>query len=1218
MKRIVKNRYLILSLLMFFLGVMIQQQYFSFNYQTSDLNNFKTSLLKKEKLSNDLADTLLAVASKDDFNQLTSKYGEKIEQLFSKYGLSFYVFNKGKMIYWTNNTLVVSETILNQKEGFIHLPNANVELIKKTNDSLSVVAFILIRQQFLYENNFLHNDFHKSFNLKSKAKTLHGNKTDKNAVFNNKNEYLFTLKIVESKNLSVIYTLAFVFFVLGSFALLFYFLSLLAYKKLKIWQFIVFFLFAFGTRFLIQFYVKTDFFSYIPLFQPKYFAACAFFPSLADLFLTTLLWLFMIFVFIQKVKTPNLNKKKYLHLFLCLFCLHIHALAAIYIFQVLIQDSSFHFEAFNLNDLDAFSGIGYFIIFIVFLGYFLLVHKIVSVLKFTFKYYTLVFFTFFISAIFILILLFFGKQIDYFSYFSVLLITLGWFYMNIYNSPRFISIVIIIALFSVYAVNYIKIKSFHRNFEEARVIAVNMAREKDPIAEIIISEVIAKCKKDTVLKSELNPQRFDYIKFYDYLKTHYFSGYLRQYNLQVTICGARDSLLVQQQVKKTYHCYSFFKQLIRKIGYETDVENLYYLQNHLGLINYLFFVDIRLPETWERVKIFIELINKPNYEVLGYPELLLKNQKKNYNEYLTKNFAKYSKNKLLSSMGDFPYAFDRSVYKHNDKEFDFFRSENFDHFVYNYNENTIILSKPTVTFFNIIISFTYLFLFFIITLIVLAILTRKLKDIVDIPFNIKNKMAFSLAVILILSMFVIAAATVFYTTTQFENNQHKLLREKIQSVLVELENKLPEIDDIEELNKNYLNDLLIKFSNIFYTDINIYNLKGELFATSRSEIFDRKLTGNKINAAAYRELFINKKVKMVHKENIGKLNYYSAYIPFSNGNNKLIAYLNLPYFSKEIELRQELSHVLVAIINLYAFLIILSLLAVIYLSNKLTAPLRLVQQRIHNLDLSKKNERIIYKGDDEIAELVNEYNKMLEELDKSAQLLAKSERESAWREMAKQIAHEIKNPLTPMKLSVQLLSKSKKNEDTDFDERFERTTATLVEHIDSLSSIASAFSQFAKIPKAHFRSVNIIDSVHSCVQIFKEYAHIKILIQNKTTDSLFVLADNERILRVFNNLIKNAVQAIDKNEKGIILIEIEQKNKSVIIKIQDNGSGISQDAKKKLFQPNFTTKTSGAGLGLAIVKNILEEVDGHIWFESEEGKGASFFISLPLLQSEQA
>lgn len=1207
-----------MSLLLFFLGVMIKQRYFSFSYQASDLNSFKSSLAKKEKLSNDLADTLLTATSKGNFDYLTNKYGKYFDQVFTKYGLSFYVFDKDKMTYWTNNTLVVSPNILKQKEGFVHLPNANVELIKKTNDSLSVVALILIQQQFLYENNFLHNDFHQSFKLKSKAKTLYGNKTDKNAVFSKKNNYLFTLKMTESQNLPIVYSISFVLFVLGSFALLFYFLSLLAHKKLKIEQFIIFFIFTFGLRFFIQFYIKTDFFNYIPLFQPKYFASSAFFPSLADLLLTALLWLFMVFVFIQKVETPNLKQKKHLHLFLSLLCLHIYALVAIYIFQILIQDSSFHFEAFNLNDLDAFSGIAYFIIFIVFLGYFLLVNKTVLVLKLKFKYFALVLFTFVISGIFILALHLLNKPIDYFSYFSVLLITLSWFYLNIYNSPRFISIVIIIALFSVYAVNYIKIKSFHKNFEEAKIIAVNMAREKDPIAEIIISEVIDKCKKDTVLKNELNPQNFDYTKFYDYLKTHYFSGYLRQYNLQITICGARDSLLVQQQVKKTYHCHSFFRQLIRKIGYETEVKNLYYLQNHLGLINYLFFVDIRLPDTWERVKLFIELINKPNYEVLGYPELLLKNQKKNYNEYLTKHFAKYSKNKLLSSMGDFPYAFDRSVYKHNDKEFDFFRSENFDHFVYNYNDNTIILSKPTLTFFNIIISLTYLFLFFIITLILLAIITRKLKYIVDIQFDIKNKMAFSLAGILVLSMLVIAAATVFYTSSQFETNQRKLLREKIQSVLVELENKLPEIDDIEELNKNYLNDLLIKFSNVFYTDINIYNLKGELFATSRSEIFDRKLTGNKINATAYRELFINKKVRMVHKESIGKLNYYSAYIPFSNNDNKLIAYLNLPYFSKEIELRQELSHVLVAIINLYAFLIILSLLAVIYLSNKLTAPLRLVQQRIHNLDLSKKNERIIYKGNDEIAELVSEYNRMLEELDKSAQLLAKSERESAWREMAKQIAHEIKNPLTPMKLSVQLLSKSKKNKDTDFDERFERTTATLVEHIDSLSSIASAFSQFAKIPKAHFRSVNIVDSIRSCVQIFKEYAHIKILIENKTADKLFVLADNERILRVFNNLIKNAVQAIDKEKKGIILIETEQKNEFVIIKIQDNGSGISQEARGKLFQPNFTTKTSGAGLGLAIVKNILEEVGGHIWFESEERKGTSFFISLPLLESEQA
>jgi signal transduction histidine kinase len=469
--------------------------------------------------------------------------------------------------------------------------------------------------------------------------------------------------------------------------------------------------------------------------------------------------------------------------------------------------------------------------------------------------------------------------------------------------------------------------------------------------------------------------------------------------------------------------------------------------------------------------------------------------------------------------------------------------------------------------------------------------------------------------ILFISLFFVGGGTIMYTYNQYEKGQIDILSEKLQSVLVEIEHKLSQYQDINEVSSDYVNSLLVKFSNVFYSDINLYDVQGNLVGTSRKEIFDRNLTGKKINAEAYRELVLNKKARIVHKESIGKMEYYSAYIPFLNAENELLAYLNLPYFSKEIVLRKELLRVVVGVINIYAFLLVLSIIVAVYISNRLTEPLRMVQQRIKNVDLSKKNERIDYQGQDEIGELVVEYNRMLDELDKSAKMLAKSERESAWREMARQIAHEIKNPLTPMKLSIQLLNKSWQNKDEDFEQRFQRSTQTLIEQIDSLSSIATAFSQFARMPIARSEKVNLIERINRSAELFKECSYATLDMHLPEDEEVFVRADNERMLQVFNNLVKNAIQAIPKDKNGKVIINLTQSDANVVVEINDNGVGVKPEMKDQLFQPNFTTKSSGTGLGLAIVKNIIEEFGGAIWFKSELGKGSSFFVSMPVFRN---
>jgi nitrogen fixation/metabolism regulation signal transduction histidine kinase len=263
----------------------------------------------------------------------------------------------------------------------------------------------------------------------------------------------------------------------------------------------------------------------------------------------------------------------------------------------------------------------------------------------------------------------------------------------------------------------------------------------------------------------------------------------------------------------------------------------------------------------------------------------------------------------------------------------------------------------------------------------------------------------------------------------------------------------------------------------------------------------------------------------------------------------------------------------------------------------------------------KKNEHISYSGRDEVGELVKQYNRMTDELEESANKLARTEREMAWREMARQIAHEIKNPLTPMKLNVQQLFKSWNDEVPDFDRRIKSFTDNQIEYIENLSSIASAFSSFAKLPVAEPSEVDVIAQLNTTIAMFGNDENARITLENGSIGSAVVMADREHLNSIFSNLLKNAIQSIPSGRKGEIRIVVTAAGNRVKVRFIDNGIGIPEELIPKMFTPNFTTKSSGMGLGLSIVKRYVEGAGGKIWFTTEQDKGSVFSVEFPLLHT---
>ena len=477
-------------------------------------------------------------------------------------------------------------------------------------------------------------------------------------------------------------------------------------------------------------------------------------------------------------------------------------------------------------------------------------------------------------------------------------------------------------------------------------------------------------------------------------------------------------------------------------------------------------------------------------------------------------------------------------------------------------------------------------------------------------FSLRTRIYISMLMMIMVSFIVIGVVTVRHFMTENEEYHQNRLERKETAVIksigyfLEREGIYDNPDSVVVL----FSDKICELADINNLDINIFNLKGELLISSHSDYFEKGVFVFQLDNKTLSELSLGSN-RLIREVQGDSLSILSTYRYMNNIDGTPIAIINLPYFQENKISRQEIRDFLVTLSEVYLFLFMGAAVVAYFLSNYITGSIQTIGEKLKQISIGKRNEPLDWNSNDEIGSLVKEYNRMLFELEKSAQLLAKSERESAWREMAKQVAHEIKNPLTPMKLSVQHLERTLSPASEDWKERLQKFSSAIIEQIDTLSDIASEFSNFAKMPQAKTEKVDVNKELLGVLELFKDLPNITFSYDNSSNDSLEIMSDHNQISRVFTNLIKNAIQAIPGGKSGKIRIETKKKGDEVLISIQDNGTGISDDKKAKIFTPNFTTKTSGMGLGLAMVKNIVENSGGKIWFETVVDNGTTFYVS---------
>lgn len=1219
--------YLTSTIILVLSGFLIQKSVLqSMNYERK-AEKFQETLHKKEGMLESYIEKIVDKSDSLGHGQYLMDRPGFIERLKEE-GLAILIYEDDTLVEWTDNTFPIPRQFTDSlfQKGLFFQGNTWFRPWILEEANRKIVGLILLKHEYPYENKFLKNRFQSGFKIPPCLALTELFSNKETVIHDQSGNPLFSLdpgdmpcKKFPGYLISGIYFCGLIFLLLF-FSKCLAMLSGQRQKRIAILGLGV--LLILINFCLVIFRVPSVVFTG-ELFSPYYFANSQLLGSLGNFFITSVFIFFFFSMFSREFSLSGRFSEKsrtirFIIILVSFLLAATHFAFTHYLFRNVLLNSSISFEPYKVLDLSYYSIIGFTAISLIFISFVLFINKLSGFVK-GMAHQKYIYLSIFISlVIFPLFSLLTSFSIDFSPILFYLLLVLISLYARANIQYQYSSLTIFVFLFALYSVFVITTETMVKEKSNRKVLAVNLGAEHDPVAELLLNEVNQNIQEDEELIRLMKKVVFsieEWEEIYFYLQTNYFQGYWERYDLVHTICNDTSSILVNEE--ELIHCITFFNGLAEEYGNPIPGTRFFYLDNQTGSVSYYGAFQFETEDATMHNNLFIELDSRLIYNQLGYPELLMDKKLLKPSPLDKYSYAKYYNQELITQSGDFPYSLNCGIYGQDEEEFLFFSNDGYDHLMYKVNsENTIIISIPETRIINILTSFSYLFVFLYLIMGFFLALTEKSFYLKNRQFNFRMKIEFSLISILLLTIFMIGGGAVYFSIKQYETKHYENLSEKIRSVYVELEHKLIDEKELTPYwtSEQYasLNDLLLKFSNVFYSDINLYDGSGNLLATSRPEIFDKFLMGKKINNEAYRQLKVNMKAEYVHNEVIGELRYLSAYVPFVNRENKLLAYLNLPYFTKQSLLAKEISNLVIAIVNFSVLLILLTIAIAVIISNKITNPLRLIQKKFSNIELGKPTEHISYDSQDEIGSLVSEYNRMVDELTRSVELLAKSERESAWREMAKQIAHEIKNPLTPMKLNVQQLQRSWEDKAPNWQESLAKFSKTLIDQIDNLSSIATAFSDFAKMPKTNNQVVDIIAKINNSVGLFDNTKNIDFQINLHSHTEVCVFADKEQLLRLFANLIKNAIQSVPPGRKGLIKIDLLTGEEKVIIKVSDNGEGIPEELGDKLFSPNFTTKSSGMGLGLAIVKNIIEDASGTIRYETEFGKGTTFIIELPL------
>ena len=801
----------------------------------------------------------------------------------------------------------------------------------------------------------------------------------------------------------------------------------------------------------------------------------------------------------------------------------------------------------------------------------------------------------------------------YQSYLAVLLIRrdaranlFSWGHLGIY--------VLLVSLYNVIAVSAYGLS---KEYENNRVNTGKLAIERDLSLEMYLRNVEPYIQSDPFFSVLTSVGGAELIKN-RLLDRYLYNDIVRKYNITLSTC-LPNSLLTLEQGAAPVGCFPFYENMIKEYGVAlAPGSNIYYLHDYNGLASYLGMFTYFDPATYTVSRLFLELESKYRNDVVNSPFDAL-TTRSNTAAALPRqySYARYSDERLVSHGGNYDYpaappAETRTGYT-------MFTENGYVHFLNRLSdEDVTMISRPLNSFFPHVVSFSYLVIFYGCFLLLCTLRWRREK-LFDLPqHSLKRKITLLITLSMVVALGIMGIGSVVYVVRLNRGNNREAVDGLMASAQAALADACKYAMRYNDLNTPQLFGAMEEFTKLTQCELNLYNTHGELIRSTKPELFDQFLVGRRMNNRAYRQIVKQRQIRFVALEKIAGVRFYSVYEPVFNGDGVLVAIVNVPYLNRSEDVTSAESSTISAIINIYLILLITAIVLGVVVSNSVSKPLVEIKSRIEQLGLSG-NRRIRYRNTkDELGVLISAYNKMVEDLEESSRQLAQSEREQAWREMARQIAHEIKNPLTPMKLSIQYLMKMKEEGVPGWEDKLESVSRSLLEQIDTLSQTASEFSSFARFYSEEVVRLDLDQLIREQRVLFDNRDDLRFTYLRSGSGPALADVRRSQLARVLLNLILNSVQAIDNSatEAGQVRISLAPVpyagGKGWRISVEDNGPGVSEDDLPKLFKPDFTTKKTGTGLGLAICRSIIEQSQGTISYSrSPELGGACFTLVLP-------
>lgn len=1150
--------------------------------------------------------------------------GPAIENI-EKQGLLLFFYKDDSLRHWTSNhaALLTSPDSLSEGTSLLRLKNGWYQAMKYTDTATReiFIALMPVKYQYPFENKFLRNDFAPRFNVPPDIEISPLQIAGSVPVKSLGGKVLFS--IYESAGgradtLNIVLLLAQLLLVL----VVFYYMHRLAVYLVGRNGFAAGFIFlviaVIVTRGFMLWYDQPSEFYLLDLFSPKNYASSVITPSLGDLVINSLILLWLVLFWIT-YRAPQTGKVLPANIMAGLLIALVFAAGGLvtWVFKTLVMDSTISFEVYNVLSLNFYSLLGMLCVTVILLSHFFITQRVVHYLdRAQIKFIYVLLFSLVSAGIFGLFAIgsLFFETITFTAIWNVALIFIFSVIMCKHPPPPVSRVILYVAFYSLLCTFLIENLYERRERAQRRFFASQLVSERDFVAEYMFDDVAQHIASDAFIKNFFSSSSIPKREVDDRLSSVYLSGYFNKYELKVYTYDKRGYALRSRDTIPLRHFHSLLRSDSVRPGelyYETDSA-----QNYSYYAFFRYYNDTSFTGT-----LVLQLIPKVYYGQNVYPELLLGDNMSTLSDYSYYDYAIYQHDKLIIQHGDFPYTYNWDKDLHfGDKQYAYIDVGDWEHIIYRFtNDKKVIVTIAEEGLFEPIATFSYLFSFFFVVVAIITLVRRFWRSrnggLLDwFTLSFRTRINYSMLLMIIISFVIIGLITISFFRKQYDNFYSDRLQRKEKVVHASLEYFIQQnLSNENNVQAEHMNNALgyevSRLAEINDIDINLYDKDGNMAVASQPAIYDKGIISGKMNPDAYFNLVNTQGAQITEREGIGGLKYLATYAPVRNNAGQTIAYLGIPYFARSKDINDEVSSFLVALMNVYVFLLICAAILAFFISNSITRPLTIISEKLRILNLNKKNEPIEWKSHDEIGVLIGEYNKMIEELEKSAYKLARSERESAWREMAKQIAHEIKNPLTPMKLSIQYLQRAIDAGQPNIEELAARVARTLEEQIENLSSIATAFSSFAKMPKAQNEIINLNELLRSIAVLFDKEEKITVSF-NPESGSPLVFADKNQLVSVFNNLIKNASQSIPEGRQGFVDIHVKEEREWITVAISDNGGGIPHKLYEQVFVPNFTTKSSGTGLGLAISRQIIEGAGGKIWFESAENVGTTFFVQL--------